>query len=144
MSASFSTVTKLEFTAKILTNRPAITTKSIKRNCKARVREDIAECRLAVLFCIRHSSKPLDLRGSWDKKKTGQSRPELPWVSDVCLAQFPVSVVLQASAKRHKTSACSAGYHHYKPQILHVNGRTTKTSSWEPFHGSFSILKLLG
>ena len=51
--------------------------------------------------------------------------------------------VLKASAKRKKICACSAGYHHYKLQILHVNGRTAKTSSWEPFHGSCSILKLL-
>ena len=45
------------------------------------------------------------------------------------------------SAKRKKTCACSGGYHHYKPQILDIKGKTAKTSSWEPFHGSCSINK---
>ena len=47
----------------------------------------------------------------------------------------------RSSAKRKKNCACSAGYHHYKPQILHVNGRTAKASSSEPFHGSCFIFK---
>ena len=52
--------------------------------------------------------------------------------------------VLQASAKRKKKNCARfTGYHHYKPEILNVNGRTAKTSSWEPLHGSCSILKLL-
>ena len=45
----------------------------------------------------------------------------------------------RSSAKRPKNCACSAGYHHYKPQILHVNGRTAKASSWEPFHAIWHV-----